>query len=62
MQTVADQDLGDGFAVFLGQGDGGGVVGFLVADDGGVGLDGDVVVLAVGDDGALLAPRVELWG
>ena len=35
-------------------------MGFLVADDGGVGLDDDVVLVAVVDYRPLLAPRVKL--
>lgn len=60
LQTIPDQDLRNCLAVFLGEFGGGGVVGFLVADDGGVGLDNDVVFVAVVDYCALLAPRVKL--
>lgn len=35
-------------------------MGFLIADEGTVGFDDDVVLLAVGDDGALLAEWVQL--
>lgn len=44
--------FGDGDEVFL--------VGFVVADEGAVGLDDDVVGAAVVDDVALLVPGVEL--
>ena len=50
---------GDGMG--LGNGDEGFVVGFEVADEGGVGLDDDVVGVAVGDYGALLGEGVELF-
>ena len=60
LQAIPDQDLRDGLAVFLGEFGGGGVVSLLVADDGGVGLDDDVIFVAVVDYCALLAPRVKL--
>ena len=47
--------------MFLGNGDEGLVVRFFVADEGRVGFDDDVVLVAEGDDGALLAPGVELF-
>ena len=45
---------------FFGNGEESGVVGFVVSDKGAVGLDDDVVGLAIGDYGALLAEGVEL--
>ena len=60
LQTIPNQDLRDSLAVLLGEFSGGGVVGFLVADDGGVGLNDNVVFVAVVDYCALLAPRMEL--
>jgi uncharacterized protein YjhX (UPF0386 family) len=41
--------------------DKGGVIGFIVANDGRVGFDDDAVLLAVCVDGALLTPWVELY-
>lgn len=58
LQRVADQDLGGRLVVFLGQRGQRRVVGFVVAHERRVGRDDDVVVLAVSDDFALLAPRV----
>ena len=60
LQTVADQDLRRRDAVFLADADEGGVVGFLRADEGRVGFDDDLVPGAVGGDGSLLAPGVQL--
>ena len=45
---------------FFGNGEESGVVGFVVSDKGAIGLDDDVVGLAVGDYVALLAEGVEL--
>lgn len=47
--------------MFLGDADKVLFVGFVVADEGAVGLDDDVVVAAVFDDFALLVPGVELY-
>lgn len=47
--------------MFLGDADEVLFVGFVVADEGAVGLDDDVVVAAVFDDFALLVPGVELY-
>ena len=46
----------------FGDGEEGLVVGFFVADEGGVGFDDDVVGGAEGGYGTLLAPGVELGG
>lgn len=60
LQAVSYQDLRHSFIVFLGKRGDGGIVCFLVTNDGGVGLDDDVVFVAVVDYRALLAPGVEL--
>lgn len=61
LQRVADQDLLRGPVVLLRNLDKGGVIGFVVANDGRVGFDDDAVLLAVCVDGALLTPWVELY-
>lgn len=49
-----------GLVVSLSHFDECGVVGFVVAHDGGVGFDDDAILLAVCVDRPLLTPRVEL--
>jgi hypothetical protein len=60
LQAVADQDLTGRFLVLFRQRLEGWVIGFLVADEGAVGLDDDVVGLAELDSHALLVPGVQL--
>lgn len=48
--------------MFLCYADEGLIVSFVVADEGGVGLDDDFVLVAVIDDCSLLAPWVKLMG
>ena len=60
MEAVSDEDLSGASSQLLGDLDQGLVVRFLISDDGRVGFDHDVAFGAVVDDGALLAPGVEL--
>jgi hypothetical protein len=60
LQTPSDEDLVGLLVVLLGDGDEGLVLALLVANDGAVGFDDNVVLLAVLDTVALLAPGVKL--
>lgn len=60
LQTPPQQDLGPGLSVFLAQGLQNLFVGALTADDGAVGLEGDVALLAPLDDVVAGQPGVDL--
>jgi hypothetical protein len=60
LQTPSDENLARLLVVRLREAEDGFVVRLLVANEGAVGLDDDVVLLAVFDTIALLAPGVEL--
>lgn len=62
LQAVTNQDLTSRLLVLLGQRVQRGVVGLLVADQGAVGFNDNVVGLTVLDSHTLLVPGVKLEG
>ena len=61
LQTIPYQDLRRRLVMRLCEREQCGIVSFVIADQRRIGLYNDRVMVAVGDDSALLAPRVELY-